>query len=218
MHKLILICTLTFFATISAHASLLQATFTGQLFQVGSDINTGPLAIGDSYTYTFVYDSASTALSQYSSGATYPVISGMLTIDTTSGPWVLTNNNPDYQIQDFSSGQRITFSSFSVATPGTINGRLATLAGITMWSDNSPKPISSLAMPTVALDRNDWSTNPSSSQLFMSFGGGLGSEQVRGSVLTAEVTPVPEPAYFGLGAGVLALVFALRRRHKVRKF
>ena len=180
--------------TEAAGSSVLDFTFTGQLYLVGPDLGS-EVQIGDTYSFRITYDAEAPLESFVPTSGSYPALSATLKINTSAGTLEVELDATRIELQSQSGFQRITFTQQGVVDSFELNGRALFNPQLTMFSDQNPLPHDGLVLPT-SFDRADYNSSRSSSQLSLAFGTGFGRELIKGTVDAVNVTgpEVPDPA------------------------
>jgi len=181
-----------FCGSASASAEVLDFTFSGQIFRVGSDLGT-QVQSGDAYTFSVSYDSEAPLDSNVPTSGSYPAISMELEISTSTGPLRVVFDSPRIELESQSTYQRVTFASAGLTDSFKLNGRELFNPLVTMFSSEDPLPHDGLGLPTT-FNRADYSSNSSSSQLSLAFGDGFSEELIKGDIDSISTSGAQEPA------------------------
>ncbi len=196
--------------SVSLQAAVLTFQFTGQANYVG---NLSPaFQVGDAMEFTISYDT-NTPPAPGSTINVYEAIFAQAIVYGTGGTWTATWDNPEVAIEEGFNWQRITFqSSPPTYTADPVNGQDFGTGVLRMFSDQDPLPLADGSLPT-SYDLSKWSSNPSSTGLYLYFDPGAAQDFARFSL--TGVQQVPEPSSYAALFGLLGLgLLALRRRSR----
>lgn len=196
-----------------AQGAITTLQFSGSANFIGSNL-TPDMQVGDPYIFNVTYDTAApnTHFNPGTSGS-YVSISASATIQTSgSGPFTVTWENPGIQVEDPGSYQRITFNTEANSAPvydETFDGYALTSASVSMFTDTASPYDGSLPD---SLSVGDFSSNPSSTGMYLYFEPGTTDGFARFSIDT--ITVIPEPSTIALITGLLAIggCLGMRRR------
>lgn len=200
-----------------SQGAIVNLRFTGQANFVGANIAPG-MQVGDAFTFDVSYDTDAPNISfNPATEGSYASISANAIIQTTGdGPFAITWDNPGIQIENPGSYQRISFGTVSSSPPSfdeTFEGKSLTNAVVSLFTD-STTPIDGVSLPT-SLNISDFSTNPSSTGMYLYFNPGASADFVRFSI--SDITVVPEPSTYAFFTGALILGLCALTHQRRRK-